>query len=109
KLVQIVIGAARGSRKFAAGTGSRMIDSALARLLIQKHASLAKQLVRATSKYSFFAPGLGKACGCYFRSNAKMRCQPSDVARCHLNAIIDGTAICDAFIAIVVFWFFTND
>ena len=108
KLDQVVIGAPRRCRKLTASAGSRMIDGALARLLIQKHASLAEQLIGAAAKYSFLAPRFRKARGRGLGSNSKVGRQSFHVSRCDLHAIINRAAIGDAFIAIVVFWFLAS-
>ena len=109
KVYEIVISATGRGGKLAAGTGSRMIDSALARFLVQKHAGLAKHLIGTAAKNSFLAPCFGEARACHFRSYAKVRRQSSYVSRCHLNAIVDRATVRNAFIAIVILWFLANN
>src|SRR4029453_815668 len=66
KLDEIVIGATRGRRKFMTGAWARIVDRALTRFLIQKHASLTKQAIGLTPEYPLLAKQLGKALGCDF-------------------------------------------
>lgn len=86
-----------------------MIDGALARLLVQKHARLTKHFVGTAAQDSFFAPRFSEARAGYFRRYAKVRRQAPHVSRRYLNAIVNRAAVRDALIAIVILWFLTGD
>ena len=79
----------------------RVIDCALTRVLIQKHAGLSKQPICFPPKYPLLTKHFGKPLRSNFRCHAKMRSQPSEVTRRHLDAVIDGATIRDTFVAVI--------
>ena len=99
---QIVVSAARSRGEFATHEGPRVIDCALARVLVQEHAGLSKQSIDLAPKYAFLIKDLGKSLPGNFRRETKIGRQPADVARRNLHSIVNRAAIRDALVAVIL-------
>ena len=72
-----------------ANGGTRVIDAALACFGIKESARLPKDRIGFASQYALVVVESGKPLLSYFERNAKVLCQPVDIAFANLNAIVD--------------------
>ena len=102
KCQQIVIGAARARRKFATDLRAREIDSALARLRIEKLAGLAEDRIGLSPQNLLAFPGGGETLLGRRKIYAKVIRQAFDVALGNLNALVDRATIRRTFRTVVI-------
>jgi hypothetical protein len=102
KLNQVVIGATRRGRKLPARARPSVVDRTFPRLLIEKHASLAKETIGSPSQDSLLSEEFGVTSTCHFRRHPEMSRNSSHVSRGYLDAFIDRATVSDAFVAIIL-------
>ena len=93
KCQQVVIGAARARRKFATDLRAREIDSALARLRIEKLAGLAEDRIGFSPQNLLAFPGGGETLLGRRKIYTEVIRQAFDVALGNLNALVDRATI----------------
>ena len=102
KCQQVVIGAARARGKFATDLRAREIDSALARLRIEKLAGLAEDRIGFSPQDLLTLPGCAEAPLGSRKIYPEVIRQAFDVAFGNLNALVDRATIRRTFRTVVV-------
>ena len=88
KLEQVIVGAASSVRILSTNGRTSVVDSALARLWVEKLAGFAKYRIGLATQYPFLFKKLRVSHRCDLFSYAKVSGQSSNITRRHLNTLV---------------------